>query len=148
MRVLISIFVASFLISIVSLSYMLGQKSVDVSLAALTTKSSCVKSTVNTDLNLESKETISFPLIRHSKAASVVKKTKVTLSGDIEVSKESIDTTVIHAIRKGKWSEHDNRVFMFYISHLNKKERISVLKQMNKAINYQQMKIGSYIPNF
>jgi len=146
MRTLVFLFVSLFVVSLIALAYHFGQKSVDISIASLTTKSSsCLK---NSEQN-ESSSMLTFPLIKESKAATTTPNAKKTASNaKSESPADAIDTTIIHAIRKGSWSEQDNRVFMGYIAHLNKKERISVLKQMNKAINYQQMKIGSYIPNF
>ncbi len=144
MRILVTLFITSFIILVVTLAYFFGQKSVEVSVASLNTKSTNCSNT--NDLK-QGDTLLSFPLIKESKASTLIPKSSA-VTADLASAKESIDTTVIHAIRMGKWSEHDNRVFLNYISHLNKKERISVLKQMNKAINYQQMKIGSYIPNF
>jgi hypothetical protein len=143
MRILVALFITSFIISLVALAYFFGQKSVEVSIASLTAKSANC-SNIN---DKSDSSTLSFPLIKESKASTLNTIDSVPVT-DLASVKESIDTTVIHAIRMGTWSEQDNRVFLSYISHLNKKERISVLKQMNKAINYQQMKIGSYIPNF
>ncbi|MFV2059960.1 MAG: hypothetical protein ACC653_04700 [Gammaproteobacteria bacterium] len=146
MRILIVLFVTTFVISMILLAYFFGQKSVELSIASLTPNTvKCSTSIDNSDSKSES--TLSFPLIKESKA-STVSTNESPLATDLERAKESIDTTVIHAIRNGTWSEEDNSVFLTYVSHLNKKERISILKQMNKAINYQQMKIGSYIPNF
>ncbi|MFV1985092.1 MAG: hypothetical protein ACC657_16205 [Thiohalomonadales bacterium] len=139
MRILISVFTITFVIFLIALAYLLGQKSVNVNVAALTPQVTKSVSCVNDEKEIDAKETLSFPLIKHSIAANA--------NIDAESPKDAIDTTVIHAIRQGKWTVEDNRVFMSYISNLDKKERISVLKEMNKAINYQQMHIGSYIPN-
>jgi len=142
MRILVVLFIASFVVSLIALAYLFGQKSVDVNVVSYQSRAvSCLK----VDAQVAVKETLSFPLISDSKAASPA---KITFNADLDGLKESIDTTVIHAIRDGKWSEQDNRVFLSYISELDKKDRIFVLKQMNQAINYQQMRIGSYIPNF
>lgn len=136
MRVLLSIFAVTLVVSLIGLAYLVGQKSVDTSLALSPFDSvSCI----NDDKSVNNNNTLSFPIIKDSNA-------DVASNVVIKQPKDTIDTTVIHAIRKGKWSKQDNKVLMFYLSHLNKKERISVLKQLNKAINYQQMKIGSYVP--
>ncbi len=141
MRILISVFTITFVIFLIAVAYLFGQKSVNVNVVSLNTPVTKSVSCVNAEKETETKEkeTLSFPLIKHSIAANA--------NIDAESPKDAIDTTVIHAIRQGKWTVEDNRVFMSYISNLDKKERISVLKEMNKAINYQQMHIGSYIPN-
>jgi len=145
MRILISLFIVTFVISLVALAYLFGQRSVDVSLASLTlnsNSSSCLKN--NKESQVEN--TISFNL--DGTLSGKLDKSKVMALASVEDDKEAIDTTVIHAIRMGEWTDKDNLVFLHYIAGLDKKERISVLKQMNTAINYQQMKVGSYLPNF
>lgn len=60
---------------------------------------------------------------------------------------ESIDTVVIHAITRGKWTKYDNRIFYSYMNHLNEKQRSQILKKLGDAINIQQMNPGFFIPS-
>jgi len=203
MRILIVLFIVSFVMSLNALAYLFGQKSVNINLASNSINSViCLKSVTQDISDTEYNDTATNTIIEnnfwnqeieksdsvsHSWNSSstqsaqqddstqnqiqlVVNSTETGQSVDVEnpaipipvstdsisaLSKvqteqpmDSIDTTVMHAITNGKWSEQDNSVFLSYMSNLDKTERISVLKQLNTAVNYQQMKIGKYSPNF